>query len=647
MGHRGRKQNLAAALNRRNFQVGKTIKLTMAQALLRFLDNQYIEVDGGEIKFVEGIFGIFGHGVVVGLGEALAAWDKGGLRFYQAKNEQGGAHAAMGFAKQHNRRKMMAVCSSIGPGALNMVTAAGTATVNRIPVLFLPGDVFACRQPDPVLQQVELPHDYTNTASDAFRAVSRYWDRVNRPEQLMSAMINAFRVLTDPAETGAVTVALPQDVQGEACDYPEEFLAKRVHHIERRVPGAAQIERAAAMLKQAKKPYLICGGGVRFSGAGAALEEFCRVCHIPFGETQAGKGVVLWDNPYNLSGIGNTGSLAANKLAREADLIISVGTRLGDFTTCSKWLFQNPDAKILGINIAPFDAYKMNGEPIIADAKLTLEALTRSAAGYRSQWGSAIDAARSEWKAEVDRLYREEAAPGPDGKPLLSQARVLGELNDRLLPPDAIVVSGSGSIPSDMQRVWRVRTKDTSHMEYGFSCMGYEIAAALGSKIARSDVEVAAIVGDGAYTMLHTELLTAVQEGKKIIVVVLDNAGFHCIDNLQNSQGIVHFGNEWRARDESSGRLEGKPVEVDYAKNAESWGALGLRARTAEELGAAVKEALSSKKPVVIDVKVSPKTMTGGYGNWWRVGTAQVSSRPEVEAAARAQAIEIDKARKF
>jgi 3D-(3,5/4)-trihydroxycyclohexane-1,2-dione acylhydrolase (decyclizing) len=542
---------------------------------------------------------------------------------------------------------MMAVCSSIGPGALNMVTAAGTATANHIPVLFLPSDTFACRQPDPVLQQVEIPHDYTNTASDAFRAVSRYWDRVNRPEQLMTALINAFRVLTDPAETGAVTVALPQDVQGETYDYPEEFLAKRVHHIERRIPTKGQVERAAAMLKGAKKPLVICGGGVRFSEAGKELEKFCETCHIPFGETQAGKGVILWDNPYNLSGIGNTGTLAANRLAKEADLLIAVGTRLGDFTTCSKWLFQNPACRILGINIASFDAYKMNAEPIIADAKLTLKALTKAAPGYRSAWGNKIKEVKDEWNREVDRLYSEDIPPAADGKPLLSQARVLGELNDRLLPKNAIVVSGSGSIPSDMQRVWRVRVKDTYHLEYGFSCMGYEIAAALGCRIAFPDREVVTIVGDGAYTMLHTELLTAVQEGKKIIVVVLDNAGFHCIDNLQHSQGIVHFGNEWKHRDEKSGRLEGVSVEVDYAKNAESWGALGLRARNPGELAEAVKQALASKKPALIDVKVGAKTMTGGYESWWRVGTAQVSSNAEVEDAAKKMAVEIAKARKF
>jgi 3D-(3,5/4)-trihydroxycyclohexane-1,2-dione acylhydrolase (decyclizing) len=618
----------------------------MAQALLRFLDNQYIETGGEEIKFVTGVFGIFGHGVVVGLGEALAAKDHQ-LRFYQAKNEQGAGHAAMGYAKQNNRMRIMAVCSSIGPGALNMVPAAATATVNHIPVLFLPADAFACRQPDPVLQQVEIPHDYTNTSSDAFRAVSRYWDRVQRPEQLMTAMINAFRVLTDPAETGAVTVSLPQDVQGEAYDYPEEFLSKRVHHIERRPPTGGQIKRAAAMLKAARKPLVICGGGVRFSGAGAELEKFCRTYHIPFGETQAGKGIIPWDNPYNLSGIGNTGSLAANRLAKEADLIIALGTRLGDFTTCSKWLFQNPGSRILGINIAPFDAYKMNGEPLVADAKLTLEALIEAVPEYRSEWGDAIKTQGDAWKAEVDRLYREDAPPAEDGSPLLSQVRVLGELNDRLLPPEAVVVSGSGSIPSDMQRVWRTRIKDTYHMEYGFSCMGYEIAAALGVKLACPDKEVVAIVGDGAYTMLHTELLTAVQEGRKIIVVVLDNAGFHCIDNLQHSQGINHFGNEWKSRDKSSGRLEGASVQVDYAKNGESWGALGLRARTPEELARAVEKALAAPGPVLIDVKVSPKTMTGGYENWWRVGTAQVSANPAVVKAAKEMAVRTARARQF
>ena len=619
-----------------------TIRLTMAQALLRFLDNQYLEVDGEEIKYVSGVFGIFGHGVVVGLGEALAARENK-LPFYQGKNEQGAAHAAMAYAKQHDRKRIMAVTSSIGPGALNMVTAAGTATVNRIPVLFLPGDAYACRQPDPVLQQVELSHDYTNTASDAFRAVSKYWDRVNRPEQLMTAMINAMRVLTDPAETGAVTVSLPQDVQGEAYDYPEEFLAKRVHHIERRIPSAGQIARVVEAVAKAKNPYVILGGGVRYSNAGRELKAFCSKFHIPFGETQAGKGTVLWDDPYNLSGIGLTGSLAANRLAKRADLVIAVGTRMGDFTTCSKWLFQNPACRFLAINVAAFDAHKMNAEPIVADAKLTLAAVTRapSLRAYRSLWGEAIAQARAEWKAEVDRLYAEEDPAG------LSQARALGELNDVLLPKNAVAISGSGSIPSDMQRVWRTRAVGSYHMEYGFSCMGYEVAAALGVKLAAPEREAVAIVGDGAYTMLHTELLTAVQEGRKIIVVVLDNAGFHCIDNLQGSQGIVHYGNEWRTRDAATGRLDGPSLVVDFAKNAESWGAVGLRARTVDEFRRAVRRALKETRPVVIDAKVSPKSMTKGYESWWRVGTAEVSTNPAVVKAAADNKLEIAKTRKF
>ena len=620
----------------------KTVRLTMAQALLKFLDNQFIEIDGEETKYVAGIFGIFGHGVVVGLGEALAGGGHA-LTFYQGKNEQGAAHAAMGFAKQNDRRRIMAVTSSIGPGALNMVTAAGTATVNRIPVLFLPGDAYACRQPDPVLQQVELFHDYNITANDAFKAVSRYWDRVSRPEQLMTAMMNAMRVLTDPADTGAVTIALPQDVQGEAYNYPEEFLGKRIHHIERRIPSAMQVERAAAMISSAAKPLVICGGGVRYSGAGRELKAFCEKFHVPFGETQAGKGVLPWDNAYNLSGIGLTGSLASNRLAKVADLIIALGTRLGDFTTCSKWLFQNPVCKVLGINVASFDAFKMNAQPMIADAKLALAAITTSLSrsGYRSSWGQSIEKERAIWKTEVDRLYSEDDSAG------LSQARCLGELNENLLPKDAIAVSGSGSIPSDMQRVWRTRTPGCYHMEYGFSCMGYEVAGALGAKLAAPEREVVAIVGDGAYTMLHTELLTAVQEGRKIVVVVLDNSGFQCIDNLQESQGISHFGNEWKLRDPATGLLEGKPLGVDFAKNAESWGALGLRARTVEEFRDAVRKALKHEGCVVIDTKVAPKSMTGGYEAFWRVGTAEVSDNPEVVKAARLVAENVAKSRQF
>ena len=620
----------------------ETIRMTVGQAIVRFLDNQYIEFDGKVEKFVGGVIGIFGHGVVVGLGEALAAPGHN-LPFIQAKNEQGAGHVAIGYAKQNNRRKIMAVTSSIGPGALNMVTAAGTATVNHIPVLFLPGDVFADRQPDPVLQQLEVPHDATISANDAFRPVSRYFDRIPRPEQIMTALIHAMSVLTDPAQGGAVTIALPQDVQGVAYDYPVELFDQRIHHIERRPPTSAQVARIVSLIKSAEKPYVICGGGVRYSEAGRALADFCKKFDIPFGETQAGKGSVPWDHPCNLSGIGVTGSLAANRLAKEADLIIGVGTRFGDFTTCSKWLFQNPKARFVSINVAPFDANKMNAEPIIADAKLTLLAMSRAlgAADYKARWGDKIARTREEWAREVDSLYTQEDPMG------LSQIRVIGELNDVLLPKNAIVVSGSGSIPSDMQRTWRTRVPGTYHMEYGFSCMGYEIAASLGAKLAMPERECVAIVGDGAYTMLHTELLTAVQEGRKIIVVVCDNSGFQCIDNLQHSQGIAHFGNEWRKRDPETGLLAGEQVQVDFAKNAESWGALGLRARTVEEFRKAVRRALRAKGPGVIHARVSPKSMTHGYESWWRVGTAEVSDNPEVVRAAEEMKAELAKARKF
>ncbi len=620
----------------------RTVRLTMAQALVRFLDNQYLDVDGTEIKFVRGVFGIFGHGNVVGLGEALVGGSHG-LTYYQGHNEQGMAHAAIAYAKQMRRRQIIAVTSSIGPGALNMVTAAATATVNRIPALFLPGDTFACRQPDPVLQQVEQFHDPNVTANDAFKAVSRYWDRIARPEQLMSACLGAMRVLTDPAETGAVTLALPQDVQAESCDYPEEFLRRRVHHLERRAPTAAEIERAVALIAGKRKPLAICGGGVRYSGAERALETFCAALNIPFAETQAGKGVLRWDHPLNLGGIGVTGTLAANTVAREADLVIGVGTRLGDFTTASKWLFQHPKVEFLTVNVNSFDAHKMGALPVIADAKATLDALTKALtkAGYRSAYTRQIRDARTQWTAEVDRLYAQDDPAG------LSQTRCLGELNERLLPKDAIVIGASGSLPGDLQRVWRPRAADAYHMEYGFSCMGYEIAAALGTKMAAPDREVFALVGDGSYVMLHSELLTSVMEGVKINVVVFDNHGFQCIDNLQTSQGIAKYGNEWRFRDCKTGLLSGDVVPIDFARNGESYGARGFTVRTIEELRDAVRQALSETRSTVMDIKVTPKSMTKGYESWWRVGTPEVSENRKVIAASRRQRAEAAKARKL
>jgi 3D-(3,5/4)-trihydroxycyclohexane-1,2-dione acylhydrolase (decyclizing) len=620
----------------------KTVRMTMAQALVRFLDAQYIEVDGKEYKFVKGVFGIFGHGNVVGLGEALVE-GRHGLTYYQGHNEQGMVHVAVGFAKQTKRRQIFAVTSSIGPGALNMVTGAATATVNRIPVLLLPGDVFACRQPDPVLQQVEQFGDPNVTANDAFKPVSRYWDRINRPEQLLSACLNAMRVLTDPAETGAVTLALPQDVQGEAWDYPEEFFRKRVHLIPRQVPAAEEVERSVNLIAQAKKPLVICGGGVRYSDGGKALKNFCEKSAIPFAETQAGKGVLPWDHPYNLGGIGVTGTLAANRIAKTADLVIGVGTRFGDFTTGSKRLFQNPKVHFLAINVNRFDAYKMEATQVVGDAREVLKLLTRALVrrGYRSGYTGEVATARDRWKAEVDRLYSSE---DPDG---LSQTRCLGELNERLLPRNAIVVASSGSLPGDMQRVWRPRIEDSYHMEYGFSCMGYEIAAALGVKMAAPQREVFALVGDGSYVMLHSELLTSLIEGIKINVLVFDNHGFQVIDNLQTSQGIQSYGNSWRFRDPESGGLTGQYVPLDFARNGESYGALGLRVGSLEELRNGVQKALRAERSTVIDIKVSEKSMTHGYESWWRVGTAEVSTSPKVVEAARKLREEAAGARRF
>ena len=619
------------------------VRLTMAQALVRFLDNQYVEFDGVEQKFVEGVFGIFGHGCVVGMGEALQEQDHS-LRFYQGHSEQGMGHAAMAFSKQHNRRKIMAVASSIGPGALNMVTAAGTATVNKIPVLFLPGDTFACRQPDPVLQQVEVPHDYTITANDAFKPVCTYWDRIVRPEQVMTAAINAMRVLTDPATAGAVCLALPQDVQAEAYDYPVEFFTRRVHHIGRRPLAGGDAERAAAIIASKKRPLMICGGGVRYSEAGKVFAGFAEKFGIPFGETQAGKGTVAWDHPLNFGGMGVTGTLAANEAAHQADLIIAVGTRLNDFTTASKWGFQHPEVEVISINVASFDAYKMNGTPFIADASVALEAIGQAleVKGYEASWGDVPRELKQRWDAEVDRLYTlDDAVSG------FAQTKVMGIMNMGGIPKDAIVVAASGSLPSDMERLWRTSVPDTYHLEYGFSCMGYEIAGALGAKIACPDKEVYCILGDGSMLMLNSEMFTAVQEGLKINIILIDNNGFHCIDNLQASQGIPHFGCEFRFRNPESGQLDGEYITVDYAKFAEGLRYAAWQARSSEEFTKALAAARASTSCTLIDCKTERKSMTDGYSAWWRVGTPEVSKKPEVVKASEVIKAHVKEAKQF
>lgn len=621
----------------------KTVRLTMAQALVRFMENQYLAYDGKEVQFVRGVFIIPGHGNVLGLGQALTQEAKK-LEVYQGKNEQGMAQAAVAFAKQMKRKQIFACTSSIGPGAANMVTACGTATANNIPLLVLPGDTYACRQPDPVLQQMEQTQSLSITTNDAFKAVCRYWDRIVRPEQLMSAMLNAFRTLTDPANTGAVCIAMPQDVEGEAYDYPESFFARRVWTLDRRAPQAEVLEQAAEAIRNAKRPLLICGGGVRYSEAHKEFLDFAEESGIPFGETQAGKSAVVWTHPLNLGGIGTTGCSAANEIAREADLVIGVGTRYTDFTTSSRWLF-NEDAKFVNINISRFQALKLDAVPVVADAKMALPALAALLKGYKAPYGDEISEARERWQEELNRLdnYRYENSKSwktivqdansdsahrfaEDLDAELTQTEALGLIN-ALMDPEDIAIGAAGSLPGDMQRMWRPGAVDTYNMEYGYSTMGYEIAGALGVKLAvGDDKEVYAFAGDGSFNMLHSELITAVQEHKKINICLFDNASFGCINNLQVGHGNKTLATELRYRGEDG--LNGDFIDIDYAKVAEGYGCVSYSVRTLDELREAFADAREVRdRPVLFDIKVLPKTMTEGYSSWWRCGDTEVSER--------------------
>ena len=614
------------------------MKLTMAQALVKFLDNQYVSFDGKETKFVKGIFGIFGHGCVVGIGQAL---EQGGhnLTYYQGHNEQGMAHAAIAFAKQKKRREIIACTSSIGPGALNMVTACGTATANRIPLLVLPGDTFACRQPDPVLQQIEQPTSISITANDAFKAVCKYWDRIVRPEQLMTACINAMRVLTDPADTGAVCLAMPQDVEAEAYDYPDYFFAKRVWYIDRRIPSAREVEAAAEMIKNAKKPMMIVGGGVTYSDSWKSALAFAEKFNIPIGETQAGKGQIPWNHPLNMGGCGVTGTGSANAIAKKTDLVIAVGTRLTDFTTCSKWGFQNPECKMLSINVCAFDAFKMDSTAVIADAKESLDAIAKKLEGYKSQWTDEYKIEQEKFFKEIDRAYSVKLENE------LSQTTALGIIND-FAADDAIAIGSSGSLPGCMQRLWKSKGAGTYHMEYGFSCMGYEICGALGAKLAEPDKDVYAMVGDGSFFMLHSELYTAVQEGAKVNIMLFDNIGWGCIENLQNNQGTDTFGTRFTRRTES-GLLDGETIKTDFAKIAEGYGCKSYTVTNEEELKAALEDSKKYDIPVLFDIKVAHKSMSDGYDSWWRVGVAEVSESETVRAAYEDMKANIEKARLY
>ena len=627
--------------------MGKKIRLTTAQALIKFLNQQYIHVDGEETPFVEGIFTIFGHGNVVGIGQALEQ-DAGHLKVFQGKNEQGMAHAAIAYSKQMLRRKIYAVSTSVGPGAANLVAAAGTALANNIPVLLIPADTFATRQPDPVLQQVEQEYSAAITTNDALKPVSRYWDRITRPEQLMSSLIRAFEVMTDPAKAGPATICISQDVEGEAYDFDESFFEKRVHYIDRKEPSERELKGAAELIKSSKKPLILVGGGAKYSGARDELIAMSEAYNIPLVETQAGKSTVEADFANNLGGMGITGTLAANKAARGADLIIGIGTRYTDFATSSKTAFDFDNSKFLNINVNRMQAYKLDAFQVVADAKVTLCKLHGLLEGYKSEFGSTIKELKDEWLAERDRLskitFKRENFT-PEIKDHFSQ-EILNEYADVLqtempqttallainetVDPDSVVICSAGSLPGDLQRLWHSNVPNTYHLEYGYSCMGYEVSGTLGLKLAHPDREVYSLVGDGSFLMLHSELITAIQYNKKINVLLFDNSGFGCINNLQMDHGSGSYYCEFRTADNQI-------LNVDYAKVAEGYGAKTYKANTIEELKAALEDAKKQDVSTLIEMKVLPKTMTDGYDSWWHVGVAEVSEQESVQKAYEAK----------
>jgi 3D-(3,5/4)-trihydroxycyclohexane-1,2-dione acylhydrolase (decyclizing) len=603
-----------------------TQRLTVAQAIILFLQNQYVERDGEEQKFFAGCWGIFGHGNVAGVGQALQQYAET-FRYYQCRNEQAMVHSAAAYAKMKNRLQTFACTSSIGPGATNMITGAAVATVNRLPVLLLPGDIFAERIQAPVLQQLEALNSQDISVNDCFKPVSRYWDRINRAEQIITALPEALRVLTSPAETGAVTLALPQDVQTMTYDYPAELFEKRVWHIPRNRPDVGQLRKAVEWLRASKQPVIIAGGGVIYSGATDTLAEFVEKTGIPVGETMAGKGSLLYNNPLNLGAVGVTGTLGANILAREADLVVGIGTRYSDFTTASKTAFQNPNVRFININVTEFDAHKHNALPLIGDAKATLEELIAALQGWQVQADYRARAMQynCDWDAEVDRIYNLEHGP------LISQGEVIGVVNT-LSKAEDVMVCAAGSLPGDLHKLWRTRNPKGYHLEYGFSTMGYEIAGGLGVKMADPAREVYIMVGDGSYLMMSSEIVTAVQEGIKLNIVLLDNHGYASIGGLSKSVGSEGFGTKYRYRTDS-GQLDGDVLPVDYAANAASLGAHVIRANNKDELASAVEQAQKIDQTVCIVIETDRRQRVSGYESWWDVAVAEVSDNPAVQQA--------------
>ncbi len=607
----------------------KTVRLTTAQALVRFLSNQYIERDGVEQRMFAGMFGIFGHGNVSGLGQALEEVGDD-LTYYRPQNEQAMVHTSIAYARMKNRLQMMACTSSVGPGALNMITGAGTATVNRLPVLLLPGDTFANRVPHPVLQQLEYQLGQDISANDCFRPVSKYFDRIQRPEQILTSAPEAMRILADPAETGAVTLAFPEDTQTEILICPEPFLEKRVHRIVRQIAPESELRYAAAMIGSAERPLIIAGGGVIYSEATATLAHFADEFGIPVVTTQAGNGTMPWNHPWYAGPIGSNGGLAANKLAAEADLVISIGTRLSDFTTASRTAFQNPDVRILSINVNAMDANKAGSFPLVCDAWEALIGITPllQAQSYRTnaEYGDTVETLIRDWNSAVDGQRAGVAGVR------LTQAQAIGLVNAATEPTD-VVVCAAGGMPGDLLKLWRPLDPKGYHVEYGFSCMGYEIAGGLGVKMADPDREVYVMVGDGSYLMMNTELVTSLAEGRKINLVVVDNSGFQCIRGLQMACGSPSFGNELRYRNTATNRLDGELIPIDFAANGRSLGATAFTATTPAELSAALEAARRSTKSTVIHVHVDKDIQVPGYDSWWDVPIAQHSDQPGVQEA--------------
>jgi 3D-(3,5/4)-trihydroxycyclohexane-1,2-dione acylhydrolase (decyclizing) len=603
-----------------------TRRLTMAQAVIRFLKVQQVSRDGSESPFFAGCFGIFGHGNVAGIGQALQ--QNPDFPYYLCRNEQAMVHTAAGFAKMSNRLRALVCTTSIGPGATNMVTGAAGATINRVPVLLLPGDIFARRNVAPVLQQLELPSTQDVSVNDCFKPVSRYWDRIERPEQILTSLPEAMRVLTSPAETGAVTLALPQDVQAEAFDYPEEFFQRRSWIVSRPRADAALLNQAVEWIRAAQRPLIIAGGGVIYSNATEALAGFAARTGIPVAETQAGKGTLNFDHAQSVGAIGVTGTSAANRLARDADLILSFGTRYSDFTTASKTAFQNPDLRFINVNVAEFDAFKHAALPLVSDARATLEELSSALASYRvsADYRSEMSRLRSEWAREVDRIYsRRHGLP-------FSQGEVIGVLNAALGPRD-VIVCAAGSLPGDLHKLWRTRDPKGYHLEYGYSCMGYEIAGGLGVKMADPSREVYVLVGDGSYLMMAQEIATSLQENITLRIILFDNSGFSSIGGLSRACGSGGFGTRYQYRNQ--GKVSAV-IPVDFVANAASLGAHAVRARTHEELTEALAGLKKQTRTSVVVVETDYYDSVPGYESWWDVPIAEVSESESVQKAREA-----------